>query len=699
MLGACDRSIKTKDGSESDKAITAFAERMTSLDSEPHNWLSHGRTYSEQRHSPLSQITKDNISDLSLAWYYDLDTKRGQEATPLVIDGVIYTTSAWSKVQALNAKTGKLLWQYDPKVPGKVAIHACCDVVNRGAAYWDGKIFVGTLDGRLVALDALSGRPVWIKNTIKESDMPYTITGAPRIIKGRVMIGNGGGEFGVRGYLSAYNVNTGDLDWRFYFVPPKPGTVDNAASDPVWKKFTKTWAGEWWKLGGGGTAWDSMAYDPELDLLYVGVGNGSPWNHKLRSDGKGDNLFLSSIVALRPETGDYVWHFQTTPKEQWDFTATQHMILADLEIDGVMRKVIMQAPKNGYFYVLDRATGKFISGVPFAEVTWSSGLDPETGRPKVVPEAYYHKTDKPWLGKPGPMGAHNWHPMSYNPNTGLVYFAAQELGFPYFNVKELNASDLKINLGIDLKQIILPSDQSIRDQIRKSITGHLLAWDPVAQKEVWRHEHGGSWNGGTLSTESGIIFQGNRNEEFAAYDAMTGDVLWKTNTQTGIVAAPMSFEFDGEQYIAVVAGWGGVLPLLLGELSHGDDGPVANKSRILIYKLGGKEELPPRVERPAYEIDPPEAFGTAEMLKLGSGLYVNYCSGCHGDTVVSGGVIPDLRYSYTMSDEGLWDEIVRNGILENNGMVGFSADLTKEDTEAIRAYVVQRAHEGIAGSK
>lgn len=676
-----------------------FSERIVSADSEPQNWLSHGRTYSEQRYSPLDQINKSNINELSLAWHYDLDTNRGQEATPIIVDGVMYTSSAWSKVQAFDAKTGDLLWQYDPEVPGEAAAKGCCDVVNRGVAYWNGKVYIATFDGRLVALNADSGKPVWTKDTIVNRDMNYTITGAPRIVKGRVIIGNGGGEYGVRGYTSAYDVDTGKLSWRFYWVPPKPGTVDNAASDPIWEKYSETWSGEWWKLGGGGTAWDSMAYDPDLDLLYVGVGNGSPWNHDLRSDSEGDNLFLSSIVAIRPETGEYVWHFQTTPKEQWDFTATQHMILAELEIEGAMRKVIMQAPKNGYFYVLDRETGEFISGEPYAQVTWSTGLDPKTGRPNVVPEAYYSKTKAPWLGMPGPMGAHNWHPMSYNPDTGLVYFAAQELAFPYIEDPELEASNLKVNLGVDLKPIGLPSDPAVRTQIRKSITGRLTAWDPVAQKEVWRHEHGGAWNGGTLSTAGGLVFQGNRNNELSAYDATSGEVLWRSDVQTGIVAAPATFMVDGEQYVAIVAGWGGILPLLLGEMAHDDNGAKGNISRVLVYKIGGKDKLPSAPIIAARVLDPPEQFGTEDMLALGSGIYAEYCSACHGDTAVSGGVLPDLRYSYALIDSEDWLSIVRDGALSDNGMVAFGADLSVEDAEAVRAYVVKRGHESLAAEK
>src|SRR5687767_6589241 len=394
-------------------AVTAT--RLTAADTEPGQWMSHGRTYGEQRFSPLDQITTESVGKLRLAWFADLEARRGQEATPLVVDGVLYVSTAWSRVRAYDAATGKLLWVYDPEVPGEWAVNACCDVVNRGVAVWEGKLYVGSFDGRLIALEAATGRELWDVNTIDRTK-PYTITGAPRVVKGKVLIGNAGAEFGVRGYLSAYDAETGALAWRFFTVPGNPA---DGFESPVLEMAAKTWSGEWWRLGGGGTVWDSMAYDPQLDLLYVGVGNGSPWNHRIRSNGSGDNLYLASIVALKPATGEYVWHFQTTPAESWDFTATQHMVLADLNIDGRSRKVLMQAPKNGFFYVLDRATGEFIQAKNYVHVSWTTGLDPNTGRPAAVAEARYLR--EPAMVAPGPLGAHNWYPMSFSPHTGLAY--------------------------------------------------------------------------------------------------------------------------------------------------------------------------------------------------------------------------------------------------------------------------------------
>src|SRR4030095_473401 len=337
----------------------------------------------------------------------------------------MYVTSAWSKVFALDARSGALLWQYDPAVSRDVAVNACCDVVNRGAAAWKGKVYFGTLDGRLIALDAATGKPVWEKLTV-DPKLRYTITGAPRVVKDKVLIGNGGAELGVRGYISAYDAETGEMKWRFYTVPGDPSQPFEA---PILEKAAQTWTGHWWKLGGGGTVWDSMAYDPKLDLLYIGVGNGSPWNRKLRSPGGGDNLFLSSIVALRPDTGEYVWHYQTTPGETWDFTATQHLILATLKIDGADRDVIMQAPKNGFFYVLDRKNGEFISAEAYAFQTWAKGIDKATGRPIPNEEARY--VGKEALVFPSPHGAHNWHTVSFSQRTGLVYVPTQEIPFVY----------------------------------------------------------------------------------------------------------------------------------------------------------------------------------------------------------------------------------------------------------------------------
>ena len=663
--------------------------RLTNANADAANWLTYGRTYDEQRFSPLNQINVENVAQLKLAWYYDLDTAhRAQESTPLIVDGVMYVTSAWSKVFALNAKTGAEIWRFDPKVPGNWAINACCDVVNRGVAVWNGKVYVGTLDGRLVALDAATGKPVWDVLTIDRA-WRYTITGAPRIVKGKVIIGNGGAEMGVRGYVSAYDAESGKMIWRFYTVPGDPA---KGFEHPVLEKAAKTWTGEWWKLGGGGTVWDSMAFDPKLDLLYIGVGNGSPWNHKLRSPGGGDNLFLSSIVALRPDTGDYVWHYQTTPGESWDYTATQHMILADLEIGGRLRQVLMQAPKNGFFYVLDRATGELISAKNYAHINWATGIDMKTGRPIENPEARYGTTGKPWISIPGPGGAHSWQPMSFSPLTKLVYLPVSDMAFPYIPASELQRKQLAWNTGADFDAGSLPQDPKIKQAAKSGLRGHLAAWDPVAQKEVWRVQYEEPWYGGVLSTAGNLVFEGTARGEFNAFRADNGQKLWSAPTQAGVLAPPVSYAVNGEQYVALEVGWGGAFGLAAGELALAKHTP-SNYPRVLVYKLNGTATLPAEEQRSQRVLNPPPDTADEKTVARGKVVYHHYCGVCHGDTAVSGGVLPDLRHSNALPDEGLWQMIVHDGLLQRNGMVAFGAELSKEDIAAIRTYVIRRAHE------
>jgi PQQ-dependent dehydrogenase (methanol/ethanol family) len=604
----------------------------------------------------------------------------------------MYVTSSWSQVYAFDAKTGALLWHYDPEVPHSWGVHLCCDAVNRGVALWKGRVYFGTLDGRLIALDAANGKPVWSQQTTP-TDKPYSITGAPRVIKGLVIIGNGGAELGVRGYVSAYDAATGEMKWRFYTVPGDPSQPFE--SDAL-AKVVDTWkGGEWWKIGGGGTVWDAMAYDPELDLLYVGVGNGSPWNTRIRSPGGGDNLYLSSILALRPETGEYVWHYQTTPGETWDYTATQHLILADLSIDGQTRKVIMQAPKNGFFYVLDRATGEFLSGQAYAHMTWADGIDPATGRPNIIEAARYRSKEA--LVFPSPYGAHNWHPMSYSPRTGLVYIPVQEMPFVYKDDAKFQYRPGLMNLGVQLTAAALPEDPKAAAEILKLVGGGLLAWNPVTQKEAWRVELGMPNNGGTLATAGDLVFQGSAKKEFSAYDATDGKRLWSTPVQTGVVAAPMTYAIDGKQYVAVVVGWGGAIALVTGRVAAMADS--VNRSRLLVFSLDGKEQLPEPADAPR-ELAPPELTADAATIERGKELFAPICSGCHGDGAVGGGVVPDLRY-LSPQTHAEFDAIVLGGLRHQKGMVGFSNImgkdvLTQDDAHALHAYLIKRAHDLVA---
>jgi quinohemoprotein ethanol dehydrogenase len=652
-----------------------------------HPWSVHGQDAGEQRHSPLTEINDSNVQQLGLAWSYDYPTHRGLEATPIIKDGVLFTTGSWSMVFAHDATTGALLWMYDPKVPPNWAVHLCCDVVNRGVALAGEKVIFGTLDGRLIALDGSTGKPEWEIQTT-DPKWPYSITGAPRVIGDKVIIGNGGGELGVRGYVSAYSVDDGAMLWRFYTVPGNP---DDGPEDAAMASALETWkGGKWWEYGGGGTVWDSMAYDAELNLLYIGVGNGAPWNRQIRSPGGGDNLYLSSIVALNPDNGSYVWHYQTTPGETWDYTATQHMILADLEIAGKERKVLMQAPKNGFFYVLDRKTGELISAEAYTTVTWATHVDMETGRPVETPGSRYEGAAT-GLQFPGPIGGHNWHPMSFSPDTGLVYIPAQDVPFIFAADEKFEYRPGFWNTGTDNSVAVFPDDPEQQAMLLEAITGHISAWDPVTQTERWRVVHKGPWNGGMLSTAGNLLFQGNASGELVAYRADNGDALWRFNVQTGIVAPPVTYRLDGEQYIAVLAGWGGALALFGGEALKDNVHP--NRSRLLVFKLDGNKQLAP-VTAEKLNIDPPPQTATAEVIAHGKSLYAAVCMACHGDAAVGGQVIPDLR-AITPQTHSNWQAIVRGGLHWDKGMVGFAEILSEEEADAIHHYVIERAHHAL----
>ncbi|MCF8882629.1 PQQ-dependent dehydrogenase, methanol/ethanol family [Erythrobacter sp. SN021] len=671
--------------------------RLVNAGDDPANWITHGKTYSEQRYSPLDQINRETVGELGLAWSADMDTARGQEATPLVMDGKLYVTSAWSKVFAFDAATGAPLWSYDPQVPGETGVKVCCDVVNRGLAAWGEHLFLGTLDGRLVALDRETGDVIWEKVTVDQSQS-YSITGAPRVIDGKVLIGNGGAEFGVRGYIAAYDAEDGDELWRFYTVPG-----DEGEDAPEYlKAAAKTWSGDVLGsesgIGGGGTVWDSMAYDPELDLLYFGVGNGSPWNRAYRSPGAdgagdGDNLYLSSIVAIRPDTGEYVWHYQTTPGETWDYTATQHIVLADMEIDGRTRQVLMQAPKNGFFYVLDRATGEFVSAEPYIPLNWATGMD-ENGRPIENPETRVDVTGQPALVMPGPLGGHNWHPMAYHPGENLVYIPAFEAAMLYAPQPDWKPDRKRgFNIGFDMGAGDLPPDMGFRREVQGTIKGKLLAWDPVNQKAKWTVEHPGPWNGGVLATGGGLVFQGNSGSEFSAYDSSTGNKLWSFAAQTGVVAPPITYTVNGEQYVAVLAGWGGAFALTADGTLIDQMHPVRNISRLLVFKIGGTAELPAEPALAAAPLDPPPSRASAATIELGREKYARYCSVCHAPGAVGSTVLPDLRRSGALDNRQAWQQIVHEGALQGNGMASFEGSLTPEEIEAIRAYVIKRANE------
>ena len=669
---AASQAIKTVDDA-----------RLTSADRDTGNWLMYGRTYDDHRFSPLKEINEQTIGQLGLMWSRELGTTRGLEATPLVENGVIYTTGSWSVVYALDAKTGSVRWSYDPAVPRTRAFFICCDVVNRGVALYRGKVYVGTLDGRLIALDAQSGKPVWSVPTT-DPMQPYAVTGYPRIAKDMVIIGNAGAEYGVRGYVSAYNAETGKMVWRTYTVPgdPKRGFESKAM-----EQAAKTWSGNWWTVGGGGTVWEGIVYDPALDLLYFGTGNATAWYRDLRGKRQDDNLYAASILAVHAGNGEVAWHFQTVPGDNWDYDATQPLLQADLTIAGRPRKVIMQASKNGFFYVLDRQTGEFISGAPFVSgITWASGLNPKTGRPIESPTAYAGL--QPVIVSPDPGGAHNWNPMAFNPSTGLVYLPAK------IGTNALHAPDAQwkynpkdANLGADPRY---EGPLLARLMSLPPPSGELLAWDPVKQRAAWHAPYPVVEGGGVLTTAANLVFQGRADGVLAAYRATDGRELWHFDTGTGIMAPPVTYSVDGVQYVSVMAGWGGAD----GAFNAPNRGKVKpGYGRILTFALGGKAPLTLRAfghtgpSTPAITMN-----ASAQTIHDGKLLYGGNCAGCHGLDVVAG-PLPDLRYATRQVHEQ-FEAIVLGGARASLGMPSFKDLLNGEQVKAIQAYVLSRAKEG-----
>ncbi len=669
--------------------------RIIEAESEPENWIAHGRTYEEQRFSPLTKINKESVSDLGLAWYKDMGTNRALEATPIVVDGIMFFTSTWSRVYAVEAKTGKTLWSFDPEVPGEWARKACCDIVNRGVAVYQGKVFFASLDGRLFSLNAETGEKIWEVDTITDRTRAYTITGAPRVAKGKVYIGNGGAEYGVRGYVTAYDTETGEQVWRFFTVPGDPSL---GFEDPAMEMAAKTWKGtNWWEFGGGGTVWNSIVYDPDFNNIYLGVGNGSPWTREIRSPGGGDNLFLASIVAVDADTGVYKWHYQTTPEDNWDYTAVQDMALADMEIDGEKKKVLLQAPKNGFFYVIDRSNGKVLRAHPFAAVTWATHVDLETGRPVENPEVDYSENGSFVL--PGPLGAHNWQAMSVDLDAGLVYIPAQENAFFYAIDENYKKTGIykrnpgRWNMGIEmssLAQNVLSNLESMPEP-----GGFLKAFDPLTGETKWSVPIPHYWNGGVLGTAGGLVFQGDALGMFSAYDKETGERLWEFNTYTSMLAPPISFEIDGEQYVSILTGSGG------GDLFGGEPLPPIeiqasltynNFGRLLVFKLGGQKELPIPDVRDKTIPEQVLADASNDQIRNGESNYNQYCAVCHGFVVKSAGGLPDLR-KMTTGTHDLFNKIVLEGILGSNGMAGFADVLSEDDVDNIHHYVRARAHE------
>ncbi len=626
--------------------------RLFSADKHPDQWLTSGRDFGKSHYSPLAQINKETVSRLGFAWAYDTHTIRGLEATPIVVDGVMYASGPTGIAYALDAKTGKGLWTFDPKSDLVVNRRACCDEVSRGVAVWKGKVYAAAFDGRLFALDAKTGAVLWHVDTIVDHKRGYTVTQAPEVAGSVVVIGNSGGEYDARGYVSAYDLNTGKLAWRFFTVPPAPG---QPLENPELKAAQKTWDPKSdWAMGGGGTVWDGMVYDPELNLLYFGTGNGTFYDQSKRSPSGGDNLYISSILAINPTTGRLAWYYQEVPGDQWDFDVVQPLILTTLTIDGKSRKVLMQASKDGFFYILDRKTGQVISANKFVPVTWADRVDLKTGRPVEAADAHNFRNSsngKGQLIQPSPMGGHNWNPMAWDPQTGLVYIPTIENG----------------------------------QQAVFSGKTYLRAWDPISGKAVWNVGPADWWDhAGVLATAGGLVFQGTGSGHLRVYDAKTGELLKDIDVGTTIVAAPMTYEIDGVQYLAVMAAWGG------GGWSFAHPEAASyqrgNEGRILAFKLdGGATPIPPLLPPPGPIPQPPPLTASADMVKEGAALFGANCAGCHINQ--PGGLAPDLR---RMSDATHMEfhQIVLGGIFKNAGMPPWNGVLSPEQVDAIHAYLI-----------
>lgn len=658
---------------------------------QPEEWLTLGGDAKMQHYSPLSQINAGNVSTLGLAWEYNANStigtvKRGLEATPIIVDGLLFTSGAWGFVYALDARTGNEIWRYDPKVDASYQRRACCDVVNRGVAVWEGRVYVGSLDGYLICLDAASGAEIWRKDSFTDRTKAYTITGPPQVAGGIVMIGNSGGEFGVRGYITAYDLKSGEQKWRFFIVPGDP---KKGFEHPEMEIASKTWDPlSAWAAGGGGTSWGESAYDAELNLLYVGTGNSSPYPAWFRSPAGGDNLYLSSILAINPDNGKLVWHYQTTPGEIWDYTSTMNIVLADIELKGKLRKVLMQAPKNGFFYVLDRATGELLSAEKFSRANWASSIDLTTGRPVLTGQGWYKDSAK--LIFPSLSGAHNWQQMSYSASSKLVYIPEHVVPMVY---KAANTSYTykpdEDNTTIDFVDIV--NFSKVLDQVKTPedtlSTESLLAWNPVTQKAVWKVT-GGAPDGGILTTP-GLVFQGTRTGYLKVYDAATGNKLAEIFTGTGIMAAPATYSLDGEQYVVVMAGYGGASSWLY--LPDAAVNKYENIGRILAFKLNGKPTPlpPPQVVHETPE--PPVVTLNEAAIKKGAYTYYLYCESCHGLQIGQQHMsqFPDLR-KLSAGKHNVFKQIVLGGALAQNGMASFKNSLKEEDVENLQQFLVKQ---------
>jgi quinohemoprotein ethanol dehydrogenase len=646
-------------------------------------WLSYGRTHSEQRYSPLTDINHETIQRLAPEWFIDLPDDKALVSTPLVVDGILYFTGTMNRIRAVDATNGKMIWQYDPDVAGHIGKERKPGwTQSRGISYYNGKIYTATWEGRLIAVDAKTGKEIWSALTIDPKGQ-MSITGTPKAFAGKVIIGNGGSEVTAnRGYVTAYDAETGKQAWRFYVVPGNPA---DGFEDKAMEMAAKTWTGEWWKYGGGGNAWHGFTYDEELNTIYIGTGNGGPWNPKVRSENGGDNLFLSSIVALNPDNGEYKWHYQTTPGDAWDFNSCMDMVLSTITVNGKKEKVLMHAPKNGFFYVINRQTGKLISAKPFVETTWATHIDTVTGKPVNTPNARY-ESGSVYI-TPSPHGAHSWHAMSYNPQTGLMYIPtihdAVIFDASKVNVNEWRQNPAKGGIAVSIKDA---------DSLPRSYTGSLIAWNPQTQTQAWIQPHKELWNAGTLTTAGNLVFQGLADGTFNAYDAANGNKLWSFNAGLGISAPPITYKIKGKQYIALLVGWGGAFAGV-GNKNLGWD-YNRHTRRLIVFALDGKatvpQQPPPYFPKPLYD----SGFVVKkELAEKGKNIYWQ-CFACHGSNAEAKGMAPDLRASPIVLSQQMLTMVLREGIKGKMGMPVYK-ELTDEDILAIQHFIRQTAREAV----
>lgn len=674
--------------------------RLLEASHHPEEWLTTGGDFGKTHFSRLGAINVSTVSRLGYAWGYETGTNRGLEATPIVVDNVMYTSGVAGRAYALDAATGKQIWRFEPRVNPAVQRSTCCDQVNRGVAVWHGRVYVSALDGILYALNAATGKVLWKADTITDRTRGYSSTGAPEVAGNVVVIGNAGGDFDARGYITAYDLKTGLQAWRFFTVPGDPQKPIENADLAI---AAKTWdAHSRWDVGGGGNVWDGMTYDPQLNLLYVATGNGEMWEHLKRSPNGGDNLFTCSLLALNPDTGRLVWHYQETPGDQWDYDSDAPIVLTTMSIAGRERQVLMHAPKNGFFYVLDRTSGELLSAKPYVPVNWASEIDLKTGRPLLNPAADY--ASRPKLVFPSPVGGHLWNPMAYSPSTGLVYLPAIEGGSVMYDLG-VNPDRQPGLTNVDVGLAILNSPEDLAslppavkialgrppaDSLDLHRRAYLRAWDPVAQREVWKVLTVGGWDhAGVLATQGGLVFQGSVDGHLRAYDARSGRLLADVDTGSSIIAAPMSYAVDGVQYVAVMAAaGGGYWPV-----PHPENAAYkyGNSGRILAFRLDGTTTPKPPPLPPIELIpQPPPQTESVAVVQRGQILYLTHCALCHVNAARTEGA--DLT-RLSAGVHAAFDDIVFGGLLREQGMPQWSDVLSKGDVHAIHAWVIKMSED------